>query len=93
MWLYPRIDRIKVSQLSKNTSEQFLHRSLMSLTELAEYMFTEDTAEGRMKTISWLQGRQLLATRMTCGNCGVAGMNMVRRDRTGTQDDKWAWRC
>ena len=70
-----------------------MHRSVMSLTALAEYVFTEDTAEGRMKTITWLQGRQLLATQMTCGNCGVAGMNMVRRDRTGTQDDKWAWRC
>ena len=60
----------------------------MSLTVLSEYVFTDETTEGQMKTISWRQGRQLLATRMTC-NCGAAtGMNMGRRDRAGTQDDK-----
>ena len=64
----------------------------MSLTALSEFVFTDETAEGRMKTITWLQTHHLLATRMTC-NCGPAGMNMVRRDRIGTQTDKWAWRC
>ena len=64
----------------------------MSLTELSKYVFTDESADGRMKTIAWLQAHQLLATSMTC-NCGTGGMNMVQRDRAGTQNDKWAWRC
>lgn len=64
-----------------------------SLSDIAEYIFTEASTEGRMKTIRWLQARSLLASRMTC-SCG-ATMNLIQRDlQRGTkQDDKWAWKC
>ena len=66
----------------------------MSLSALAEHIFTDSSAEGRMKTIAWLQRRHLLANRMSCNVCGPGSdMRMVKRDRLGTQDDKWAWRC
>ena len=65
----------------------------MSLSAIADNIFTEASADGRMKTITWLQGRHLLANRMSCNTCHVP-MNMVIRERSGTtQDDKWAWRC
>ena len=66
----------------------------MSLSAIAEYVFTESSGDGRMKTITWLQRRHLLGNRMSCNTCH-ATMNMVKRDRSGTttQDDKWAWRC
>ena len=64
----------------------------MSLTALAPYVFTEESAEGRMKTIQWLQTRHLLANRMTCNRCHL-DMTLVKRERSGSQNDKWAWRC
>lgn len=66
---------------------------IMSLSAIADYVFTESSADGRMKTITWLQRHRLLANRMSCNTCRVS-MNMVKRERSGTtQDDKWAWRC
>lgn len=64
-----------------------------SLSDIAEYIFTEASADGRKKTIRWLQARSLLVSRMTC-SCGVH-MNLIQRDlQRGTkQDDKWAWKC
>ena len=64
-----------------------------NLSDIAEYIFTDASADGRRKTIRWLQARSLLATQMTC-SCGIA-MNLVQRDlQRGTkQDDKWAWKC
>ena len=61
-----------------------------SLSDIAEYIFIEASADGRKKTIRWLQARSLLASRMTC-TCGV-NMNLIQRDlQRGTkQDDKWA---
>ena len=65
----------------------------MSLSTIADYVFTEPSADGRMKTITWLQRHRLLANRMSCNTCHVS-MNMVKRERLGTtQDDKWTWRC
>ena len=51
----------------------------MSLTALAPYVFTEESAEGRMKTIQWLQTRHLLANRMTCNRCHL-DMTLVKRN-------------
>lgn len=64
-----------------------------SVSDIAEYMFTEASADGRKKTIRWLQARNLLASQMTC-SCG-ANMNLIQRElqRGTTQDDKWAWKC
>jgi len=66
----------------------------MSLSALSEYIFTDSSrsAEGRMKTISWLQTRHLLVNAMFCNKCAT-NMRMVKRDRSGSQGDKWAWRC
>ena len=70
-----------------------VERSLaMSLSVIAQYIFTDDTAAGRMKTITWLQARGLLANTMHCNICST-NMDMVQRNREGTQNDKWAWRC
>ena len=65
----------------------------MRLSDIAEFIFTEASADGRRKTIRWLQARSLLASQMTC-SCGRS-MNLFQRDlqRSTTQDDKWAWRC
>jgi len=65
----------------------------MSLAAISPYVFTEDSADGRKKTICWLQARRLLANIMVCNLCHIS-MNMVYRERQSTaQDDKWAWRC
>ena len=70
-----------------------VERSLaMSLSAIAQYIFTDDTAAGRMKTITWLQAQGLLANTMHCNICST-NMDMVQRNREGTQNDKWAWRC
>ena len=45
------------------------------LVDIAEFIFTETTAEGRLKTIRWLQARGLLAFSMTC-SCGTM-MNLI----------------
>ena len=65
----------------------------MRLSDIAEFIFTDPSADGRRKTIRWLQARSLLATQMTCSCGGV--MNLIQRDlqRSTTQDDKWAWKC
>ena len=34
----------------------------MSLMTLSEYVFTDESADGQMKTITWLQVHQLLVT-------------------------------
>ena len=63
-----------------------------SLADVAEFMFTDATAEGRLKTIRWLQARSLLASQMSCTCTGI--MDLIERDlRVGKQDDKWAWKC
>ena len=60
---------------------------------IAQYVFTEDSTDGRIKTIAWLQARRLLANNVMCHQCNI-NMNMVQRERQNTtQDDKWAWRC
>ena len=64
----------------------------MSLSALAPYIFTDSSADGRKKTIEWLQTRHLLANQMTCNRCHFS-MNLVKRERSGSQNDKWAWRC
>ena len=56
-----------------------------SLSDIAEYMFTEASAEGRKKTIRWLQARNLLASQMTC-SCG-ANMNLANSTRITTRND------
>jgi len=62
------------------------------LADIAEFIFTDATAEGRLKTIRWLQARNLLASQMTCTCRG--NMNLIERDlQRGEQDDKWAWKC
>jgi len=67
-------------------------RAGTSLADLAEVMFTDATAEGKLKTVRWLQARNLLASRMTCTCAGI--MDLTERDlRRGKQDDKWAWKC
>ena len=38
----------------------------MRLSDIAEFIFTDPSADGRRKTIRWLQARSLLATQMTC---------------------------
>ena len=48
----------------------------MSLTAISPYVFTDETADGRMKMISWLQACRLLATTMAC-NCGASNMDMI----------------
>ena len=64
----------------------------MSLLDISEFIFTEDSARGRLKTITWLQTHNLLASRMTC-TC-TAAMNLTERQlQSSTQDDKWAWKC
>ena len=64
----------------------------MSLSDIAEYIFTDASPDGKRKTIRWLQARGLLATQMSCTCAG--NMYLVERDlRRGNQDDKWAWRC
>ena len=65
----------------------------MRLSDIAEFIFTEASADGRRKTIRWLQARSLLASHVSC-SCGRV-MNFVQRDlqRSTTQDDKWAWKC
>ena len=63
-----------------------------SLADVAEFMFTDATAEGRLKTIRWLQARSLLASQISCICTGI--MDLIERDlRVGKQDDKWAWKC
>ena len=63
-----------------------------SLADIAEFIFTETTAEGRLKTIRWLQARSLIASRMTCTCAGT--MELIMRDlNRGNMDDKWAWKC
>lgn len=64
----------------------------MSLEAISEYVFPADSSDGRMKTITWLQGLRLLANQIICNQCTI-NMEMIRRERPGTQDDKWAWRC
>lgn len=62
------------------------------LADIAEFIFTDATAEGRLKTIRWLQARSLLASQMTC-TCS-SNMNLIERDlHRGMQEDKWAWKC
>ena len=65
---------------------------VMSLSDIAEYIFTEASPDGRRKTMRWLQTRGLLATQMSCTCAGT--MYLTERDlNRGNQDDKWAWRC
>ena len=62
------------------------------LVDIAEFIFTEASFDARLKTIRWLQARNLLATQMTCSCAG--NMILIKRDFSrGKQDDKWAWRC
>ena len=71
---------------------QYLHAD-MNFSVISQYAFTEDSADGRMKTIAWLQARRLLASIMICNLC-YSNMTLVNRERQATaQDDKWAWRC
>ena len=57
------------------------------LADIAEFIFTDATAEGRLKTIRWLQARSLLASQMTC-TCS-SNMNLIERDlHRGMQEDK-----
>ena len=44
----------------------------MNLCTITRYAFTEDSADGRMKTITWLQAHRLLANIMTCNQCGIS---------------------
>ena len=62
----------------------------MRLSDIAEFIFTKASADGRTKTIRWLQARSLLASQMTC-SCGRV-MNLIQQDlqRSTTQDNKWA---
>ena len=63
-----------------------------TLADIADVIFTEQSAEGRRKTIRWLQARNLLASQLTCTCTGI--MYLIERDLDrGKQDDKWAWKC
>ena len=77
---------------AKATHVLNLDRFYMSLTAIAPYVFTEESVEGRMKTIQWLQTHNLLADRMICNRCHL-DMILVKRERSGSQNDKWAWSC
>ena len=74
--------------VAATTSSQY------SLADIAEYIFTSATGEGRLKTIRWLQARDLLASQMTCTCRRGGNMTLIERDlQRGIQDDKWSWKC